>query len=627
MSAKTCPIHHEKLVSFCIAPACQLKPLCSLCIVQHLKEVHSISSAFGDIELLNIETFYQKCTEKLEKFQPKYAAFLEELSLIVQDNKKKYSFDKLQEKILGIKQRLIHEINQSFTTSLDQYKEFYEKQNQQIMEKMHGLQDKVSMNHEFLTHLSHKTQTIKEITNSEFSFLQKMFIDSLDLELEKKRNIIQKLIIELQHLNVSTIQLDTLIETSIKSINQNITELLSKTLAKTTANTSLIAVNPSANNDFQPKSMSDIGSLMENSTFLLFNKDNKRKDTDNSAGFSLDRTSSLHNNKSSSNLLTLKTEEDEEEKDNIMKKRSHTPNIQKSLKFNKKNFKAKEKIEELIEEENVRNSICEKKPSIIFHINSKKPENILTTSLSPPSFKQNKQKEGNSIFKSGGITLRVPSSSKLPGQRSHASSRINLENINNNALNCVFPEKNFQNYLIFLRNLSYKKYGVGVFTQDFTRKIASLRGVEGPASQAIVEEFNKKYQEMSALKKKPQELGLIYQDFSGEYFYMGTPWDFSTNNNQKIQGYYLLFDEESEEKLEKFRYFINGVKILLSLWKKNKENEINLKEIHYTLGIPKHPDLIRIALCYHIQTRLQTNYKKYELTVEDLLDFKKKYIS
>lgn len=617
MSEKICLSHHEKLVSFCISPFCQLKPLCSLCIVQHLKEIHSSSSAFGDIELLNLELFYNKCKEKIEKSKPKYEIFLEEVKL--SHSPEKQNYEKIIDRINFVKNQIIDEITKTFNNHLNQYREFYEKQSQQIIQKLLNFNENVSLHYGYLSQVLQKCQDNEQsFSNLDFSFLQKVYTDSLDLELEKKKNTLSKLMIELQHINLMNANVDKLIETNLKALGKSLDDFLSKIFVKTTANTSLVGIP-------QIRSMKDLRRLPESTTSLY--RESRRIETTSSSDF---EKGFIGNNRSCSNLLSLKTEEAENE--NIWKKRSHTPNIPKF----KKNQEEKESIEELIEEENrIRSSFSEKKTSIILNIKKKNPNE--NSSIKKEKLKayfpsrnpcdKNKMPE---ILPQKKITCEIflspnKKTNEIRSPQKHQAKNHYTHPKNNDTpcIKDIFPEKNFLNYLLFLRNLSYKKYNIFLITQEFTRRIASMKNQESclKLNLEILNEFQLKLKEINGLKQRPKELGLIFQDYSGDYFFWGMNFEFSKN----MQGYYLIFNEESQEKIEKFRSFINGYKLLLSIFLK-EDVEIRLKEVRYELGMPKQADLIRIAICYHIQSRRESFYRR-DLSIEDLLEFKKKYIS
>ena len=602
MSEKFCQTHHEKIVSFCIAQSCTLKPLCSLCIVQHLKEVHS-QATFGEIELLPLESFLHKCVEKLEKSTPKYNSFIEELA-VFSENFSSFSFDKLTERLKSLKDKIVETLNKCFYNQVKEYEDFYERQSQQIFERFGVLREKVANNLELFEKILVDTKE-RQLSNNDFSLLQKIYTESLDLEIEKRRNTLQKLKIEIEHINMQGIGIDGIVDSQMKVFSQNYNDFLSKVLVRSTANTSLIGINDG-------KSMNDIGAMLE-SVSLFSNKDMFKGLAFQDNIEKTNKTIKSNNNKSCSNLLVSKTEEDERYDDPNNNKRSHTPSIKndinKTQKFSKKIQKQPMRIEEKIEEENAnRNSIVEKKP-INFNKNIKKSNNFSKYySSSPP------QKNNNNINKNEGISRKNLGIS-------HKIIQKNEENTGKE----IFPEKNFLNYLIFLKNVSFKKYRMLLFTQEFTRKIASMKTQESYNQQniEIFNEFKTKYKEIANLKKNPLEILFIYQDYSKEYFIVGLPWDLTTST----KGYYLQFNDENQEKCEKFRYFINGLKILIGLFKgKSEENlSISLNEFRYEIGVGTNLDLIRLVICYHIQSKNEQGFRQ-ELNVDDLLEFKKQFI-
>jgi len=590
MADKLCAAHHTKIIAFCVSPSCQLRTLCSLCIVQHMKEIHAESSAFGDIQLLNLDPFYEKCRDKLEKAQPKYRVFMDELETFRANAAKRLIFEKLIDKTQNIKRKIQEILDNCFETQIEQYKDFYQKQSLQIAEKLNGLQEKLKGSADFIDKILDKSEDPEAYSSMEFTFLQKVFTESLDLELEKKKTIFQKLNIELQHINMQNSNIETSIEAFLKSFSMDLNDFLSKILVKTTANTSLVGLNES-------KSAID---LQESVIFTNFYRENLRKE---------EETRFLNNNRSLSNLMSIKTEEEEKDEEisgNQWKKRSFTPNrkTHRDEKLfptrNKRKFGENPKIEELIEEENARNSISEKKTQI-----QREAKKLLK-----PDFSQE---------------FHIEESNKKKTNKPLKPQIVKEKETMNNPIKGVFPEKNFQNYLIYIANLSYKKYNMMLFTQEFTRKVASLKP-QSENNKAIFAEFQKQCKLAENLKKPPQEISFLYQDYSGDYFFLSFPWDYA--RLKTVEAYYLVFNEENQEKLEKFRNFINGAKLLLNMGLENKEMEVIFTEIYYELGIAKNCDLLRLAICYHIQNNnRKKDSRERVLSIEELLDFKKKYIS
>lgn len=591
---KICPIHRSRIIGFCVSPSCQLKVLCSLCIVQHMKEVHSESSAFGDIQLLNLEPFFEKVHDKLEKAQPKYHGFLDELEQFRIHATKRLGFEKLAERTMIIKRRLIDLIETAFDSQLEQYHEFHQKQSQLIHEKLASLQEKVKSSTDFIDKVIDKSPDTQN--SADFSFLQRVFTESLDLELEKKKTIFQKLNLELQHINMQNPGTDPNIESFIKQFSFELTDFLSKILVRTTANTSLVGLNES-------RSVCD---LQES---VIFSGLTVRKE---SGG---DEVKYIASGRSLTNLMILKTDEEEEKDEEgslekLAKTRSFTPNTQKGIKFSRgKRFGENQKIDELIEEENARNSISEKKPSIAYNIRKLNK----TEQFKPTQELVAKNKAYSPLLITKGTNK----------DNINTTTTNNNTSNNNSPMKGVFPEKNFQNYLHFLSNLSYKKYNMLLFTQEFTRKVASLKTQEN--NTEVYREYQKAHKCAENLKNPPTEICFLYQDFSGDYFFLSFPWDYA--RYKSIEAYYLVFNEENQEKLEKFRYFVNGAKLLLSVGL-DRELDVRFTEIYYELGLAKNQDLLRLALCYHVQNNnRKQDCRERVLTIDELLEFKKKYIS